>query len=312
MNLIKKNEKGFLSGFVMLFVVTLALMGVGGALLMNSEGTGVGTTHEAIQANYTVDSAMWLTLVALDEGVGDEMMGKVPFTIGSATVTQIDTIVNVDGTITLNITAKTSKTIRKVQAILRANPGLLAITTTGNVDGVDVTDENGQDAPELIDENNDELPEVEDAYLEYMANDQGYYHNGNYTPPDGYPNGRFYNANGSPNVTYINGNLNVALGDEVYGIFIVTGDVNIAKYAEVHGVIYTPNSSSSVELNGPAWQNSIEGGIMSASDVDGAYGLFNRDSNLKYNPEFVKGFMECGGIDLPDRHETSSYTYNPD
>lgn len=314
----RRNEKGFLSGFIMLFVVTLALMGVGGAILMNSEGRGLGTTHEAMQANYAVDSAMWLTIAAFNKGTEVVLQNQVPFTIGGATISQIDTSENTaTNTITVLITANTKNTSRMIQAELQSNPGLYGITSTGNVKGMDIYDANGQEDPDLIEANKDELPDVNVANFINMANNQttggqAHFINGNITSTQGWPNGSFYNANGNPNVTYINGDLTVKFGHTIYGIFIVTGDVIIEDRGQVRGFMYTPNSGSSFTLNGPRWKDSVKGGIMSECDIDGEFWFDIFDSRMTYNPEYVKSFMKYGDINLPDRHKTQSYSYIPD
>ncbi|MEJ2628689.1 MAG: hypothetical protein P8078_09055, partial [bacterium] len=247
----KKNEKGFISGFVVFFVVTLTLMGVGGAILMNGEGGGVASTNELMQTNYAVESAMWLTLEANYNNTLDELVDKVPFSIGGVTISAIDTTTaNV-----IRIIASNTNCTREIDASVDYVPGVVGIYSTDAVDFDDIQmrDEDGDEDKHLIKQNQSELPDVDTDNLEAIASGQtdadgnSLYIEGDFTPPyDGWPNGSFYNDDGPPNIIYIDGNLTVDDNDEVFGIYVVTGSVDIGYRAQVNGIIYTPNSGSTV------------------------------------------------------------------
>jgi len=309
----KKNEKGFASGFVLLFVVTLALMGVGGAILMKSEGKRLGSNIESLQTDYSAQSAMWFAIqaTAVSADTLKYVVDNVPFSIGSATISDIDTFISNNGKDAITVEARTANCVRRITAEIEKLPGVLAIESTNSVNNVDVRDQNNNENNQLIDQNRAAMRVIDDANLQAIAVSQGYNISGNYTPPDGWPNGSYYNAPGVPNVTYINGNLTVSSGDDVFGIFYVQGNVNIEYGAQVHGIIYAPNGANTVTLNGPSFSNAVEGGIISAGPIEGECGFLNLfDSQIIYNPQFIRGFMACGNIDAPDRVETQSYTYN--
>ncbi|MFO7889281.1 MAG: hypothetical protein R6V04_02970 [bacterium] len=303
------NEAGFLSGFVMLFVVTLALMGIGGAVLMSSGGRGVGSSKESMQANYALESAMGMATEAIRTGVGDDLMDKVPFTIGGATISQLNIVQ--DGTdIDIDITAVIHRTEKMIHADLESRPGLVAVNTTGKVTDVEAYDAGGNSDPTLIEDNKADLPDVNINNFQLIAQDQGYYYNGDFEATADYPNRSFFNANGDPNVTYVDGDLNVT-GDHVYGIFIVDGNVNFDYNCRVHGIIYTMNDGTvNLQGRGGRYYPSVDGGVVSEGNVDGDWGSWSWNiSSVRYNQDYMTEFIRYGDIDVPDRVDVVNYNY---
>jgi len=308
----RKNEGGFASGFVLLFIVTLALMAVGGAILMESEGRRVGSGMVALQTDYSAQSAMWFAIqaTAVDTDTLDALIDNVPFSIGDAEITKIDTFIANSGRDALEVVAESENCTRRISAEIEKLPGVLAIETTSSVTKVDVRDQNNNPNAELIDENRAALHTIDNSNLQTIAQAQGQ-DTSAFSPPNGWPNWSYYNTPGVPNVTWVNGNLTVNSNDDVYGIFVVNGNVDIGYGAQVHGIIYAINGGNTVKLNGPVLHNSVEGGIISEGPVDGAHGFLNLfSSRVRYNPQFIRGFMDCGLMDVPDRVETQSYSYN--
>ncbi len=309
----KKNEKGFISGFILLFVVTLALMGVGGAILMESEGKSVGSSMEAIQTDYAAESAMWFAIQATAVDPVDTLnalIDEVPFSIGSVTITNIEPFIDEENNFIL-VTAQSNKSIRNITSRIATMPGLVAVTSTKAVTNLTVYNQDGNEDPDLIDQNEDQLPVIDTNNLQTIATNQGYVQNGNFTAPDGWPNGSFYNANGSPNVTNITGNFDVGSWDDVFGIYVVNGNVNIAYGAQVHGIIYALNGNNTVQLNGPSGTPSVEGGIITDGTVDGEYWFFgSRNSAVRYEPDFISNFINSGNINVPDRIDVQDYAYH--
>ena len=308
-----KNEQGFMSGFVVLFVVTLTLMGVGGAILMKSEGRGVGSTMEAMQANYAVDSALWFACEAARIDTLDTFIAKVPYSIGDATITEIDT--NYAGTTCqFLITAETNNSTRSIDATIQYYPGMLGITSLDNVTDIDMNDEDGDEEPQLIADNETSLPSVDLVNLQSISETQddqlgdSLTISGDFSPPyDDWPYNTFYNPNdGNPSIVYIDGNFTV--DRTINGIFIVTGDVYVSSGDKVYGIIYAPNSTSTVDLNG--YSESVEGAIMCGGAVDGDHSFFFGNSEVRYNTEYVLKFMEYGNMDISDRVVVTSYDYN--
>ncbi len=308
----RKNEQGFASGFVLLFIVTLALMAVGGAILMKSEGKRIGSGMVALQTDYSAQSAMWLAIqaTAVDTDTLQALMDMVAFSIGGASITKIDTFIATSGRNALEVVAELNNCTRRITAEIEKLPGVLAIETTSSVNQVTVRDQNNNVNSELIDENRASLRVIDNANLQAIAVAQGQ-DTTSFSPPDGWPAWSYYNAPGVPNVTNINGNLTVNDNFDVYGIFVVNGNVTIGNGAKVHGIIYAINGGNTVRLNGPYNHNSVEGGIISEGPIEGKCGFFNLfNSRVLYKPAFIRGFMESGLMNVPDRVETQNYSYN--
>lgn len=298
-----KGEKGFISVFTLIFVITLGLMGLGSAFLLKSESQNVVSNIQGMQTDYAADSAMWFALQSL---AIDSLNVPDTLNVGDATV-YMDTSTGTGGTTMVSVEAETGLCSRAITVEITLSPGgLRGITTKGDLNpvfnSIEVWNEDGQPDPSLIRENLDKLPEIDESALQAMAVNQGNSYHGNFsTPqnlPDGYPNGSFYQADGvTPNVTYVDGNLNVPDDYDAYGIFIVTGDVMINLRAEIHGVVYVIGGGTTT-LVGPMAepygdQPPVTGGIISGGDVQG-WGA--NSCVVQYNSAFMDEFCAAGYV----------------
>jgi hypothetical protein len=130
------------------------------------------------------------------------------------------------------------------------------------------------------------MPDIDSDSLVALATIQSHYYNGDLTATDEYPNNDFEYAGSTPNVTVVKGNLEVAFGAEVFGIFIVDGDVTLHSDSFVRGVIYLPNASSTITNVGVLDDATVRGAIILRGEIDG--GL--RGITVRHWPEYVQPF----------------------
>jgi hypothetical protein len=115
------------------------------------------------------------------------------------------------------------------------------------------------------------MPEIDKIGLVNEATTQGHVETGSsFHPSDGYPNGDFYSSGTIPNVTHVQGDLYVHNGNTIYGIFIVEGNVLIDPDGALFGVLYMPNTNSSVNhVGGGIDLGRIRGGVVTWGTMDG-------------------------------------------
>lgn len=284
-----KKEEGFWSAFFMVFLVSLALMGLGASVLMRSEGKNITNLIDSKRADYAANGGAYYAISRLAKGSLNE---SSPLTIGSCSVT-MDTS-NIAGTseILLTVLAEAGNTERGVEVRLR-NGGRLrdkAIFTTGDVFNVSAKDSTGSYDPGRAITRADSVPTMDETALGDLSTAQGNDQGGGFTPPHNYPNGSFYQADGvTPNVTHVSGNMTVESGRSIYGIFVVEGHVTLHGSARVYGVIFLPNATSTIITGGgdPS-ESSINGGIVSHGDISG----FGFHISVMHWPEYMRIFCE--------------------
>ena len=66
-----QEEEGFFSAIVLIFIVTLGLMGMGTYALIRSEGTNITNKVQAIQAEYAANGGIYYALELLEAGEMD-------------------------------------------------------------------------------------------------------------------------------------------------------------------------------------------------------------------------------------------------
>ena len=286
-----QREEGFFSALVLIFIVTLGLMGMGTYVLIRSEGTNITNKVQALQAEYAANGGIYYALELLE---AEELEGGESLTIGGATVSVSLTAGTGNVDYHLSVTADVGA-IETSMGVDVESFGLenVAVWTTGDIDDVTVLDSTGSSDPELIIEQADSLPTMDDASLVALATSQGNDNVGTITPPDGYPSGSFYNSGTTPNVTYVDGDLIVDDGHVLYGIFVVTGNVLIKSslfggVGRIEGVVYLPNQSSQITMSMES-ATSIHGGVLTGGDIDGAGWL---DGIIRHNPEYMRKFSE--------------------
>jgi hypothetical protein len=283
-----REENGFWSAMLILFLVTLGLMGLGAAALMRSEGSSALERAEAMQADYAANGAAYYGIQRLMIGALDE---EQTYTIGTGFVTLDSVLISGTSNVLLTVTATSGGTTRGIE--IELSPGGLlvdmAIYTEGDVYNVNAKDSTGADDPDLLVKQADAIPEIDEATLSAMSTAQGHDQTAStFKPADGYPNGSFYQADGvTPNVTHVMNNFSVQGGTTVYGIFVVEGDVVLNGSSRIEGVIYLPNPTSTIITGGgDPTESTIIGGIVSHGDISGT----GNHISVTHWPDFMKEF----------------------
>lgn len=295
-----KNEQGFWSATMLIFLVTLALMGLGSFILVRNEGHSVSVQALGLQAEYAANGGAYFGLKQLALDSLDE---SSVLSIGNGTVTLDTTDVPGSSDIYLYVFADVDGVERKIRIRLSAGTGLVdkAIYTTGHVFNVSGKDSTGADDPDRVVTQASSVPEIDEATLAAMSTAQGHDQAvAEFDPADGYPNGSFYQPDGvTPNVTHVLNDLSVGGGRTIYGIFMVQGNVTLHGSSRINGVIYLPNPTSTIITGGgdPS-ESTITGGLVSHGDI---WGTGNHIS-VQHGPEFMRVFctFQIGPDQPPD------------
>ncbi len=167
-----------------------------------------------------------------------------------------------------------------------------AIWAKDSVVEASAKDEFGNPDSTLLIENAPFMPEINYNDLVAQAAAQLHVKFGNFTPADGYPNPSnpsFYYFGTTPNVTHVQGNLTISGGRTVYGIFVVEGDVELQGSGRLEGILFLPNSSSTVAYGGgDPDESSVSGGILSYGVVDGT----GNHITVQLNPTYLQAFVD--------------------
>lgn len=135
------------------------------------------------------------------------------------------------------------------------------------------------------------MPQIAYSNLVAMAASQGHVQGApTFEPADGYPNGSFYNIPTVPNVTHVTGNLKVKANRSVYGIFVVEGNVVLEDKARVEGILYAPNTTSSISNKNPQITY-VTGGILTWGSVSGTGNQIIVQLQPGYMRSFVNSFL---------------------
>jgi hypothetical protein len=285
-----KKEEGFWSTFVILFLLTLTLMGLGAHILIKGEGPNTANLANVLQADYAANGAAYYGIRRLGIGALDE---STPLVIGSGTVMLDSTFVSSSEEIELIVTANAGGTERGIIIRLQPSGKLadMAIYTTGDVFNVAARDSAGNLDPDRCVTNADSVPEINQAALDSLSSDQGHDQAAPlFTPDDMYADSSFYRPDGiTPNVTHVFNDFEVLGGRTIYGIFVVEGNVILHGSARVEGVIYLPNPTSTIITGGgnPS-ESSITGGIVSHGDISGT----GNHISVRHGPGFMRTFCE--------------------
>lgn len=133
------------------------------------------------------------------------------------------------------------------------------------------------------------MPNINHSQLLTTASSQGHVQSGaSWIPNDTYPNNDFYESGSTPNVTHVQGDMLVMQGRAVYGVFIVEGDVTIQGDGRVRGILYMPNTSSTLIGSGgdPGEDAKVRGGVIVWGDIDGQ----NRPVRVRYESSYMNSF----------------------
>ena len=286
------REDGFWSAFVFIFLVTLAMLGIGSYTLVRSEGSNVSNDVRAVQAEYAANGAAFFGMKALWQGNFDSQLEESGLNIGNCTVT-LDTSLDVSGSVWLTITATRGKAERQIQILI--DPGLgfkdKAIVTTGIVSKVVALDENRVEDPKKLVSKADSIPTIKEDSLKAIAVAQGHKKVGNLIGTNNYPEKSFYSSvdGVTPNVTWVTGNFQLNGNTSVYCIFIVEGDVTINGTDRIYGTVYLPNEKSTIiRGGGTPGESTILGSIVSHGNITGK----GAHITVQYDPVYMGEFCE--------------------
>ncbi len=298
------QEKGFISAFFLIFLVTLGLMGAGGYVLVSSEAKNTTNEFLVLQADYAANGVAYYGISRIFSGFQN---GTESFSIGGSEVDMnvVQTVNTTGDSVTrLTVTANEESVEREISIdILCRGLEDMAVVTEGTLDAkIKVYDEDENVDPDLIVTNVDSIPDIDTLSLHDIAiaqntpSDPHIFNgdvtiNGNNVIPEG-QSSFWYNgdpANG-PNVTWIRGNLISTGQGTLYGIVVVLGTgsgytIDLRGNAAVNGVILCPDEDSSI-LRGSSGDK-INGGIVTRGDIDGS-----GQPIIQYNHEYMGSFAD--------------------
>ena len=165
-----------------------------------------------------------------------------------------------------------------------------AIWAKDSVTNVSAKDSLGNFDPSLLIENAPFMPEIDHDDLVNQAASQGHVQtDAVFEPDDEYPNSSFYYSGTTPNFTHVLGDLRVHGGRRVYGIFIVEGNATLEGSSRIDGVLYLPNSTSTILYGGGnPNEASITGGILTWGTIDGT----GNHISVQHDPDYMRPFIE--------------------
>jgi hypothetical protein len=287
---ILKQEEGFWSAFILIFLVTLALMGMSASVLLRSEAENTSNQIYIHQADYAANGAAYYGIQLIRDNNFSETSSLA---IGNATVSLDTSIDAVSSNIILTVMANVNGIERGIEIELSPSKKLedMAIYTEGDVFNVSSKDSLGNIDSDLTETNADSVPSIDEDSLAVLSTLQGHdQFAADFTPPDEYPDSSFYAPDGvTPNVTHVFGNLVVTGGTTIWGIFIVEGNAVIHGSARINGVIYLPNVTSTlITGGGDPSESSITGGIVSHGDIFGK----GNHITVQHGPEYMREFCK--------------------
>ncbi|MDZ7365463.1 MAG: hypothetical protein ONB43_06270 [candidate division KSB1 bacterium] len=133
------------------------------------------------------------------------------------------------------------------------------------------------------------MPKIDRQSLIDQADAQDHVRSGSkFKPEDGYPNGSFYYSGTTPNVTHVLGNLEVKSDRTIYGIFVVEGHVELAGDSRINGILYLPNTSSTIRHGGNDSDESVvKGAVLTWGSMNGSGGSIV----VRHFPQFIQKFV---------------------
>ena len=301
------NEEGFSSAFVVLFIVTLGLLGLGATMVLQNEGAAVGDQYTIRTADYAAESAVYFALERARMGFSDEA--------GTLTANGLAcTYENESAGLYVNVTAHAQSaeddivsTISVVSRILALSdiPYWLADTPSGPKR---IYNEDGDLDPDLEFTEMDSVPTMDLDYYWNIADEQ---EANQINVQNDYPTGAtdFWKAPGEPWVTYVKGSMTLAKDVTLYGIVIVEGDVILKKGMNVVGVLYLPTGGTIIKTRENTWDEiNVTGGII----VNGeSQHRGNNWFNVYHDKSYLEAFYDnyAGGVE-PIVTSIKSWSYN--
>ena len=283
------DQRGFWSAFFVLVITALAALGVATYTTVRTEGHNAANQASMLRAEYAATSGAYMGLILFDDSTF--------FQTKAMTVNEADVSVSVaelpNGWARLTSSALYSGTRKSIQVDVDPGRDLrqMAVYTTGNVNDVTPLDSMRNVNWWRMKANADSVPTIREDSLRALSTAQGHNKFGLFKVSVDYLTS-FYHASGKPNVTWINGDFEVDGNKTAYGIFVVTGSVTLNGGCRVVGVIYLPNSTSTVvHGGGDPTESSIEGGIVSHGDITGKGNHITVQHNLTWMTHF-SGFQK--------------------
>jgi hypothetical protein len=268
MQAIRKN-RGMASAVVLLFTVTLGLMAMAGAVLIQREGNSIGRTVLNMQGDYAAHAGLKYAMERFKDGEFSEYeeldeMGDLTVSIDTLRITG-----DANGCpLKMRVTATNGDITYLIDGYLLLGNVEKAGVVHGSVTDVWVYRESGtKDATYLM--SGADVPTIDEDNLISISNAQSHSHDPAHLPSDWTATsyGSFWYATGIPNVTYVFNNMTVPTGVTAYGLFLVGGNVTIQGSGSVEGVILQPNATSQVLLTSS--NGVVQGGVISEGSLDG-------------------------------------------
>jgi len=290
------DEQGFWSAYVLIFIVTLALMGMGSAMLIRNEGMAVSKSAQRIQADYAAESGVYFGIEALKDGTLSEDEPYLSFDFNNSYCYIM--LEEYEGQKYLRVESvygDASSTI-----VLDVSTGSFAdkvIVAAGSISSVIAYNESGSIDNTLLVPNAD-VPQFDKAALMFISstnsNDQ---FAATWTVSADYKAG-FFRAGIEPNVTYVQGNMVVANNVTVHGIFVVEGSVTLNAGSNVQGVIWVCNNNTTTMNKYLFSSVRVNGGIITQGEVVGSgFGSVKVQQNKVYMQTMAL-YQVGGGADV--------------
>lgn len=323
--MMRKSEQGFVSALVLIFLITLALMGMGAYILVRTEGEGIARQAMVTQMDFAAEGAyFWAQKVMMRATPGtpiDSIDGQswningVEVSINASPHTATS-FADYDLTLSANSYGAANFTTDVVIAVKDMDLENIAVWTasTINVNEVYVCDSrygttetypwNAENELMLISYGTgcDTIPTMNDATLQALALSQhrnpdlhvwtdttvaGSSWSTSGDAPATAPDTDFLRiSDGLPNVFYITGNLTVNIDDTLSGIIYVEGNVSMFGTGRINGVLYMPTSGSTLLMERGTI---IQGGVIGNVRIGRNAGT-GTNPIISYNPTYMQAF----------------------
>jgi|GEM_PF-2427878 len=322
---IRKSERGFVSALVLIFLVTLALMGMGAYILIRTEGVGIARQAMLTQMDYAAEGAYYYARAVMMRGTPGSPIDSIngqSIVIHGVTVditgsVHTDTqFADYDLTITASSYGAVSFSNDVVVAVKNMDLENVAVWSNYpvNNENVYVCDDrlwNTETYPwdsenELMmisyETKCDTIPIMNDTVLEALALSQhrnpdlhvwtdttaaGLNWNTTANAPATAPDTSFLRSSDTdPNVFYIMGDLTVNTGNTICGIVIVLGNTTILGTGNIEGVLYMPTAGSTLRMEMGTY---IRGGVIGSVDI-GRNGGAGINPIIRYDQTYMQAF----------------------
>lgn len=283
-----RGEEGFWSAIILVFLITLGLLGLGAYSMLRTESINLENENKFMQAEAALTAGCYYSLNSLVKGVFNSTVEQTTLPVGGASV--ICDTTSQGNLIRLTVTSNYHGAER--QAFIEFQMGLKlrdkAIVTTDVDNGVSARDSLNRNDPNRLVQHADSIPGIKEDSLLAWATRQGHVIAGNASDSD--VGNSFFQADGkTPNVYWITGNYTVSGKKNQGGIFVVKGNVTINGADRIKGIVYLPNPTSTIiHGGGNPNGNSIEGALVSHGAITGT----GNHANVKHRPLYMNAFCD--------------------